>query len=60
MAIEVIMEYDREILIAILIYHQRKDIGHCACGWSILGASHAEHVANVYEIEMELVEHFKK
>lgn len=28
---------------AILIAHQRRDIGSCLCGWSELGKSHAGH-----------------
>lgn len=41
--------YDRAVLVDVLVYHQRKDIGHCLCGWGELGRSHAEHVADVYE-----------
>jgi hypothetical protein len=28
---------------AILIIHQRTDVGACACGWGELGSSHAGH-----------------
>ena len=49
-------DYDRERLIQVLIYHQRLDIGHCACGWGgrpqHLGLSHAAHIADIYEEEM--------
>jgi hypothetical protein len=41
--------YSRDVLILTLIYHQRADIDHCGCGWSKLGESHAEHVADVFE-----------
>lgn len=45
--------YDREVLVEVLTYHYRKDIGCCGCGWGVdtghAGMSHAEHVANVYE-----------
>jgi hypothetical protein len=41
--------YVRDVLIEVLVYHQRTDATYCACGWSVLGASHAEHVADVYE-----------
>lgn len=41
--------YDRDLLVAVLVYHQRQSIKGCACGWSVLGASHADHVASVYE-----------
>jgi hypothetical protein len=41
--------YDRELLIRVLVYHQRKDSQYCACGWGVLGASHAAHVTDVYE-----------
>jgi len=30
---------------AILIAHQRRDVGSCLCGWSELGRSHARHQA---------------
>lgn len=30
-----------------IVWHQRKDIGGCLCGWSVLGASWAEHVAGI-------------
>ncbi len=30
---------------AILISHQRRDVGSCLCGWSELGKSHAGHQA---------------
>ena len=30
---------------AILIAHQRRDVGSCLCGWSELGKSHAGHQA---------------
>jgi hypothetical protein len=43
------MTYDREALLATLIYHWRTGTSGCGCGWSVLGASHAEHVADVYE-----------
>lgn len=43
------MTYDRAVLVEVLIYHQRASIERCACGWDRLGASHAEHVADVYE-----------
>jgi hypothetical protein len=45
--------YDRELLISTLVYHQRKDAQYCLCGWGKLGASHAEHVADVYEQSAE-------
>jgi 16S rRNA G1207 methylase RsmC len=41
--------YDREVLVEVIIYHWRADIGGCGCGWGVLGASYAEHVADVYE-----------
>lgn len=44
-------DYDREVLVTILVYHWRTDNG-CGCGWAVLGASHAEHVADVYEESM--------
>ena len=41
--------YHREVLVEVLIYHQRTSIERCGCGWDKLGASHSEHVADVYE-----------
>ena len=43
------LAYDRDVLLTVLIYHYRKDIGGCGCGYRELGASHPEHVADVYE-----------
>jgi hypothetical protein len=43
------LAYDREVLTAVVIYHYRKGIEGCGCGWAELGASYAEHVADVYE-----------
>jgi hypothetical protein len=48
------MPYDRRVLVEVLVYHQRMDAGGCACGWSVLGHSHAEHVADVLEFEMTM------
>lgn len=41
--------YDRAVLINVLVYHARTSTSGCHCGWNVLGASHAEHVADVYE-----------
>lgn len=41
--------YNREILVDVIIHHARTSIEGCHCGWAVLGASHAEHVADVYE-----------
>lgn len=49
MSVAGVVPYRRDVLTTVLIYHQRRDITSCACGWSVLGASHAEHVADVYE-----------
>lgn len=38
---------DQERVTQLLIVHQRADAGHCLCGWGVLGASYAEHVAKV-------------
>lgn len=39
----------REVLVEVLVYHWRKGIGGCGCGWAKLGRSWPEHVATVYE-----------
>jgi hypothetical protein len=31
----------------VMVYHQRRGIKGCACGWSELGRSHAEHQARL-------------
>jgi hypothetical protein len=41
--------YIRELLVAVLVAHQRAASDACACGWSVVGASHAEHIADKYE-----------
>lgn len=46
------MSYDREVLVEVLVYHWRRDMASCGCGWSELGRSHAGHVADCYEFEM--------
>ena len=43
------MRYDREILKQVVIYHHKVDIKGCLCGWSELGKSIGDHVADVYE-----------
>lgn len=43
------MDYNREILVEILVYHYRTNNSGCGCGWAELGKSHPEHVADVYE-----------
>ena len=43
------LRYDRDVLVDILIYHTRRDIKGCRCGWAELGRSWPEHVATVYE-----------
>jgi len=52
--------YDRAVLVEVITYHQRLDIGHCLCGWGVdsrpsaLGLSHADHILDVYEASMEV------
>ena len=41
--------YDREVLMEVVIYHHKVRIEGCLCGWSELGKSIGEHVADVYE-----------
>lgn len=45
--------YEREVLVSVLVYHQRMDDTGCACGWRELGESHAEHIADVYEMAVQ-------
>lgn len=44
------MLYDRELFVRVLVYHQPTNTSGCICGWAKLGASHPEHVADVYEM----------
>lgn len=46
------MTYVRDKFYWVLVYHQRKDISGCICGWAVLGASHPNHVLDEYEKEM--------
>jgi hypothetical protein len=41
--------YDRAVLVDVLVYHWATSTSGCGCGWAVLGASHPEHVADVYE-----------
>lgn len=41
--------FNRELMIDVLVYHQRTSASGCGCGWAELGNSHAEHVVDVYE-----------
>ena len=50
------MIYDRAALVDTVVYHWRTDNAGCGCGWAVLGASHAEHVADVYEQVVSLRE----
>jgi hypothetical protein len=43
--------YDRTRLVHVLNDHQRHTPAACLCGWSEWGASHAEHIADVYEAD---------
>jgi hypothetical protein len=45
---------ERELLVAILVAHQRRDISGCICGWSVLGASHPEHIADMFEAALKV------
>lgn len=48
-------EYDRDVLVDVLVYHYRVAPGKgCGCGWSKLGLSWADHVADVYEESVAL------
>jgi|KBSMisStandDraft_5_1062788.scaffolds.fasta_scaffold824339_2 hypothetical protein len=50
---DVLTPAERACLVEVLVYHQRVEdppyTGVCACGWGVLGASHAEHVVEVFE-----------
>lgn len=46
---EGVLIHDHDLLVEVLVYHWRTSTSACGCGWSELGRSHAEHVAQVYE-----------
>lgn len=48
-----ISHYSRKLLVDVLTYHQPTKTSSCVCGWNILGASHPEHVADVYEFTQQ-------
>jgi len=47
------ISYRRDVLIEVIIYHQRVTIEGCWCGWGVLGESHAAHVVDVYEASVQ-------
>lgn len=49
------LPYRRDVLVETLVYHQRTGIKGCHCGWAKPGASHPEHVADVYEEKVQEV-----
>lgn len=49
--------YDRAVLVEVVVYHYRESIKGCSCGWSELGKSWAEHVADVYEARVKVLPH---
>jgi hypothetical protein len=44
------VHYHRDLLVLVLTYHQATETSGCICGWENLGASHPEHVVDVFEI----------
>lgn len=50
------MEYNRAILIEVLVYHWATNTSGCGCGWRELGKSHPEHVVNIYEASIKIRE----
>ena len=47
------IRYDRDVLVQVLVFHQRQDPQYCTCGWGELGKSHADHVADIYEMSIK-------
>jgi hypothetical protein len=45
----------RRCLVTVLVYHQQTETSGCHCGWAKLGASWAEHVADVYDTALTLI-----
>lgn len=48
--------YKRNLLVAVIINHNRINIGNCLCGWNIYDGSHAEHIADVYEEAVKILD----
>lgn len=46
------VKYDRKVLVEVLIYHWATSTSGCGCGWAELGHSHAEHIADIYELSV--------
>jgi hypothetical protein len=46
----------RNLLVDILVRHQRLKDGGCSCGWDVWGRSWAAHVANAYEDVLQQVD----
>lgn len=49
------MKYDREVFVEVLVRHQPTSSSGCICGWAKLGHSHPEHVADIYEVAMRII-----
>lgn len=47
------MNYDREVLVDILLHHRPTESSACQCGGVPLGHSWPEHIADVYENTIE-------
>lgn len=47
------MEYDRKVLVNVLVHHRPTQYSACMCGGVQLGYSWPEHIANVYEEEVK-------
>ena len=49
------LAYDRRLLTTVLVHHWPTQTSGCGCGWGVLGASHPEHVADVYEASLAAI-----
>ena len=41
--------HNNDLLVQVLVAHQRNGHKGCHCGWNPLGKSYAQHVADIYE-----------
>lgn len=46
------VRYSRQMLMAVLVEHQRAEDSACSCGWHVLGGAWSQHVADCYEAGM--------
>lgn len=49
------IKYDRVVLSAVLMIHQKRPVLGCKCGWHNPEGSHVGHIIEVYEDLIDLM-----